>query len=288
MLKTIVKLLLAAIIYAVLFSAANALLPFSPGFKELEIADPLTTLVFIFLNSIWICFTAFFIIKHSQISGFKLFFNLLFVIFFVQSFMTQIETLFFFDAFPVLIIPDIILIMVAAFIPLAAVIPLLIKFFHMKNSTTENITIENQPLNIKKILIKLGIIGIIYLFVYLLFGYFVAWQIEELRFFYSGSKEKLGFLGQMLNNLNTYPAIIPFQIFRGILFAAFIIPLLNMTGKNKRVFITCVSLVYLSTAVMLIIPNALFPDTVRFGHLIEMTTSMLVFGIITGNIMAEK
>ena len=45
---------------------------------------------------------------------------------------------------------------------------------------------------------------------------------------------------------------------------------------------------YLTTAVLLIIPNALFPDMVRIGHLIEMTSSMLMFGIIAGNILWEE
>jgi hypothetical protein len=39
---------------------------------------------------------------------------------------------------------------------------------------------------------------------------------------------------------------------------------------------------------MLIIPNVLFPDIVRIGHLIEMTSSMFLFGVITGNILWVK
>jgi hypothetical protein len=39
---------------------------------------------------------------------------------------------------------------------------------------------------------------------------------------------------------------------------------------------------------MLIIPNVLFPDIVRIGHLIEMASSMFLFGIITGNIVWLK
>jgi hypothetical protein len=45
---------------------------------------------------------------------------------------------------------------------------------------------------------------------------------------------------------------------------------------------------YLCTAFQLIIPNKLFPDIVRIAHLIEMTGSMLLFGIIVGNILWGK
>jgi len=203
--------------------------------------------------------------------------------------MTQIETLFFGSAFPVLTKLDILLIMIASLIPLLAIIPMIMKFFISKTEySKENIEINKQSLNIKNILLKLGVIGGIYLVVYMFFGYFIAWQFEELRIFYSGTAEKLGFFGQLINNFKTNPIIYPFQIIRGILFALFILPLVKMINKNRKIFITSICLVYLSTAVMLVIPNVLFPDIVRYGHLIEMFISMLLFGIIVGIIMWDE
>ena len=288
MVKTVLKITLSIIVYTIVFVIANAILPFSPGFKELGASEDPAGILFILLNATWICFTVYFIIRHTHISGKKLFLNLLFVMFFVQCFMTQIETLFFTSAFPVLTKTDVILIMAAGLIPLLAAIPLLMKFFQHKGDTGESVVIQKQALKPKSIIFKLGIIGIIYLFVYMIFGYFVAWQFEELRIFYSGSAEKVGFFGQMINNFKANPVIFPFQIIRGILFAVFIIPLVNMVNKNKLIFVISVCLVYLCTAIVLIIPNALFPDMVRYGHLFEMTSSMLVFGIIVGNIMSPK
>jgi len=121
----------------------------------------------------------------------------------------------------------------------------------------------------------------------MIFGYFVAWQFEELRLFYTGSIEKLSFFGQMANIAKTNPITFPFQILRGILFGAAVIPIINMI-KNKSVFIINVCLIYLCTAIVLIIPNVLFPDIVRIAHLIEMFSSMLLFGIIAGIIMWKK
>jgi hypothetical protein len=197
--------------------------------------------------------------------------------------MTQIETLFFGNAFPVLTKPDIVLLMLSGLFPLLGTIPLLIKFFQNKDGV-----FEKRVINVKVIIVKLGIIGIIYLCVYMVFGYFVAWQFEELRVFYSGSAEKLSFFGQLANNMKASPVIYPFQILRGILFGCFVIPLIKMITKKKFVFITSVCLVYLCTAVMLLIPNVLFPDAVRIGHLIEMSSSMLLFGIIVGIIFSEN
>jgi len=279
MTKTFLKLLLATMLFSILFIIANALLPFSQEFKELGSVGSPFALLFLFITGAWTCFSIFFVIKHTNYSGKILFLNLLLVFFFVQYFMTQIETLFFGHAFIVISKSDIILIMFAGFFPLLGATALLVKFFQKKNTVYEKVKI-----NIKDTLIRLGIIGAIYLCVYMLFGYFVAWQFEELRIFYSGSAEKLSFWGQIANNIKTNPIIIPFQILRGILFGMAIIPIRRMINK-KSTFLISVCLIYLCTAVVLTIPNALFPDAVRIAHLIEMTTSMLLFGIIVGNIL---
>ena len=83
----------------------------------------------------------------------------------------------------------------------------------------------------------------------------------------------------------TNPVIYPFQVLRGILFGAFVLPLVKMIIKSKFIFITSVCLVYLCTGILLIIPNVLFPDIVRIGHFIEVTSSTLFFGIIVGNVL---
>ena len=279
MIKTFFRFVLCIAVYTIIFTLSNALLPFSQGFRELDVSGNPLGILFVLVNAAWVCFTIFFIARNSHWKGKKLFLGIVSILFFVQSFMTQIETLFFGDAFPVLTKLDIILIMFAGLFPLLATTPLIIKFFQNKHIEGESIKI-----NIQSALIKLGIIGVIYLIVYMFFGYFVAWQFEELRVFYSGSPEKLSFFGQLVNNIKTNPVIYPFQIIRGILFGVFVLPLVNMINKKPALIIS-VCLVFLCTAFMLIIPNVLFPDKVRFAHLIEMSSSMLVFGIIVGRIL---
>jgi hypothetical protein len=163
-----------------------------------------------------------------------------------------------------------------------AAIPLLIIFFNNRN-----FSVKTTQISYRNMILKLGIAGIIYLCVYMVFGYFVAWQFEDLRIFYSGNSEKLSFFRQMHQNFAANKIIFPFQIVRGILFGVFIIPLRTMINK-KEVFLTGVCLLSLCTAVMLIIPNALFPDTVRFAHLLEMVSSMLLFGVIAGNLIWKR
>ena len=276
MIKTFFKLFLATVLYTILFMVANALLPFSHEFRDLGSSGNPMDLLFFLISSTWICFTIFFVVRHTQYSGKKLFISLVLVLFFIQYFMTQIETLFFGHAFTALTKMDIILIMLAGLFPTIGVVALLVKLFQNKN-----IEYVKNKINIKEITAKLSIIGIIYLIVYMLFGYFVAWQFDELRLFYTGSTDKLSFVGQMVNISRTNPITFPFQIIRGILFGLAIVPIKNMIG-NKKYFKISVCLLYLCTAIVLIIPNVLFPDIVRIAHLIEMFSSMLIFGIIVG------
>lgn len=279
MLKTFFKLLLSTVIYTVVFILANAIAPFSQGVRELGTSGSPWGLLLMFITPAWICFTIYYIIRHAQVAGKKLFLYIVFTMFFAQLFMAQIETLFFGEAFPALTKRDILLIMIAGFIPLLVTAPVMIKFF--RNTNAE---VETEKPDIKDLLKKLGIIGLIYLCVYFTFGYFAAWQFEELRIFYSGSPEKLNFLAHLVNIAKTNPIIFPFQILRGILFGIFVIPLINLFN-TKKAFVTSICLIFLYLGITFLVPNALFPDRVRAGHFIELTTSMLLFGIIVGNIL---
>jgi len=281
MMKTFLKLLLSVIVYTVVFTIASAVMPYSQGFKELSASgDNSMSLFFLLGIAVLVCFTIYFIIRHSQINRKKLFLNIVFVLFFVQLFMAQIETLLFGHAFPVLTKLDVALIMLAGLLPLLATVPLMVKFFQNKDAAV----IERMEINIKSFLIKLGVVAIVYACIYMLFGYFIAWQFKELRIFYSGSPEKLCFWNHILSN---DPVIFPFQLLRGMLFVIFVMPLKYMI-RTKKAFITSICLVYSYLGYVFILPNVLFPNMARVGHLLEMTSSMLLFGIIVGNILFEK
>lgn len=279
--KKILKFMLIVFAYSMLFMIANAVMPFSQAFKDASAdADPLSA-VFLLISSIFNCFVICFIAANSNWRGAKRTIGIIFVVFMIAAFMTQIETLFFGEAFPILTKADVILIMLAMLPSIIAATMLGTKFFGNNESAEKGETLPVLPL-IKRI----AVLGAIYAAVYFLFGYFVAWQFEELRIFYSGSAENAGFIGQLMNNANNNPIIYPFQFVRGVMFVSFLLPLLYMQrekGRKKFVISTC--LIYLTTAVVLIIPNVLFPDVVRWGHFLEMFSSMLVFGIITGNIL---
>ncbi len=280
--KKIFKMMLVIFVYSLMFMLSNALMPYSEAFKAMNAQPDPMSAIYMFVNSVYVCSAIYYVMKHSKLRGLKLIFSVIAVFFFIHSFMTQIETLFFGHAFSVLTTADIVFIMIAGIIPTAVAVLLIYKLFGFESNEVH----IKSDVNIKQLIIKIALLSIIYMCVYFFFGYFVAWQFEALRIFYSGSAEKLGFAAQLMNNLNNNPVIYPFQILRGVLFVLGILPLYFIMD-NKKSFIASVCLVFLCTAIVLIIPNVLFPDTVRIAHLLEMSSSMLLFGLITGYVLSR-
>ena len=279
--KKLLAFLFIVFVYLVLFMVSIAVLPFSLAFKDMNTDGNPLSMLYLFISSLFICFSIYYLASNTSWRGIRRVIGIVFVVFFVASFMTQIETLFFGEAFPTLTKADVLFI---AFAPIPSIIAatlLSVTFFGEKEFALN----KDIDIKITTFIPKILLIGLIYTVIYFLFGYFVAWQFEELRIFYSGTVENAGFIGQLMNNFHDNAIIYPFQFIRGVLFALGVLPLLYMLQRKKLVFITGVSLVYLCTAVVLIIPNPLFPDIVRWAHFIEMFFSMLLFGVITGHIL---
>jgi hypothetical protein len=271
MIKTVLKFTLCIFVYTIVFILANLILPFSQILKDLGDSENPLTLLFMLLYNAWICFTIYFIMKNTNLRGKKLFLNLVFIMFFVQSFMMHMETLFFGNPLLNITKLDSILIMLGGLFPLLATVPLSIMFFQNKDIVMEKI---ETKINLKYIFIKLGIIGIAYLCSYVLFGFLVTWLFEAYKTHYGEA---------ILNTPNVYlNAFI--QILRGILYGVFIVPLMKII-KTKREFILGVCMVYVCTGIQLTIPNKLISDQLRIAYIIEVTGAMLLFGIIAGNIL---
>ena len=281
--KTVFKTMLVVFVASVIFIIGSALVPYSETFKAATSNSDPSSILFLFLNNLWLCVTIIYLVKHSNWLGNKLLFGTMFVLFMVYCFMTQIETWFFGNAFAILTKMDIVLITLTNFIPILVAVPLSIKMFgkERKSSGNESL-IETRDL-VKKVII----LGLCYVVVYFMFGYFIAWQFREVRVFYSGNAIKTSFIEKLILNYQENAIIYPFQFLRGILFTLSIMPLVYMMrGKSKALLIS-LCLVYLCPAVVLIIPNILFPDMVRWAHFLEMMTSMFCFAVISWYVIVK-
>ncbi len=134
----------------------------------------------------------------------------------------------------------------------------------------------------KHLMGKFGSIAIIYLVIYWLAGYFIAWQNPELRAFYGNPGEIAPFLAHTMDTFMNSPSLVVLQLFRGIIFG--VIALLILTGTKANIWVTAllVGLLFAIPHLVHILPNPLMPiASVRFSHMIETASSYFVFGLIT-------
>jgi len=281
MIKNCLKFLLCVTVYAIAFMLAGAILPFSQGFIETSQSESPAHMLFMIPQFVWNCFVIYFIVRHTRYTGIKLFARMLYVMFFAVFFITFVGALYSLNAFDGnMTMMDMISTMIIGLFSLPATIPLILKFF--QNKDAKNAIIRNKKISIKTIMSKLAFCGIAYLASYFLFALFFQWPVEEFRMFYWNTP-----WGQAAWNGDS-SGIIPWlsiTAIRGVLNGLFILPMLSLIDKSKITFITGICLIYVTPAFNHFAPNPMFPDIVRVVHLVAMTGSMLLFGIVAGNIL---
>ncbi len=122
---------------------------------------------------------------------------------------------------------------------------------------------------------------IVYPFLYLLFGYFVAWQFPAVREFYSGSTVLPPFFQFIHGLFNTNSALVFWQMARGAVWVLVALPVIRMMKGSIRE--TAVTLGLIFALVMNsqhIPPNPYMPGMVRLVHFVETTSSNFLWGML--------
>lgn len=196
------------------------------------------------------------------------------------TFMTQIETWYFLadSAVPPQLVPR--LFVMGLSIPILY-IPLAILICNKWKKREVNVVHKNMQMPLKQLVLKLGVLAIIYLIIYWLAGYFIAWQNPELRSYYGSPGELTPFFAHTIERLTNAPDLFFLQLARGILFAIIAMPLI--IGSKVKPWLTALlvaSLLGIPHFVH-IMPNALMPAaSVRLSHMLETASSTFVYGLI--------
>jgi len=223
-----------------------------------------------------------FLILRSPWHGLKLVAAVVIVQFGTETFMAQMETLYFNSAIH-MGMPMLASIVAAGALRALIFAPLaVLALGKMKES--------GQP-EVKKAAAvppdwgkRFAALTLLYVIVYFMFGYFVAWQWAETRMFYSGTTAMKPFLTHFWDLFHTDPIILPFQVLRGALWTALAFLIVQMIRARRWE----ASLAVASTfAVLLSLPLGLFPNpyippAVAQSHFFELVSSMMVFGGIAG------
>ncbi len=221
-------------------------------------------------------------ILRSNAYGRRLTMVLFLLIFGVIFFMAQIETLVFNDAvgMPVAFI----IALIVAGVGVAGVVsPLAVRLF--KRQKPQSAVISKVPLwegSATELAWKLTVISLLYVAVYMFFGYFIAWQFPAVREYYSGSTEIVGFFQQWANTIKANPTLLLVQIFRGYLWAGLALLAVRTIGTGRRwERLTIVGLLMsVGLSLQILLPNSYMPDGVRYGHFPELFVENFIFGVI--------
>lgn len=129
---------------------------------------------------------------------------------------------------------------------------------------------------------KLITIAIVYILLYWLAGYYIAWQNPDLRNFYGSPGAILPFWEHTANTLRDDPGLFLFQAIRAMLWTLCAIPMIRGSKVNVWWTALLVGLFFTIPQISgLIIENPLMPlASVRLSHMIEGMATNLIFGMI--------
>jgi len=227
-------------------------------------------------------------ILRSRWHGLKLIGVVFLVQFGVETFLTQIESLYFNQALQITA-SEMIGLVAAGAVRALIFAPLAVWFLgRMKRPGKPE---EKAPaLQVPAWIWRFAGLTVLYPIVYFLFGYYVAWQWEETRLFYSGTTEILPLLTHFRGEFTSDPYFIPFQLVRGALWTALAMLIVNMMKGKRWESALAVALIFaglLSSGVGLF-PNPFMPPMVRQSHFYEILSSMLLFGGVAGWILYRR
>lgn len=222
-------------------------------------------------------------VKLSEWSGVKLILALGLSFWGIEYFVAQIETFYFREAFTFMTNIEILNIMLRGMITTIIVVPLTVIIFG-KRKATGKISIKEilERIEIKSWVKKAPFFALLYIIIYLFFGYYVAWQFEAVRLFYSGTTEQLNFISQIVMTIKEMPLFLSYHFIRGLLWVAFSVPIILMMKGSRIKTMISLMLVFSYHGFQIIMAQGIFPPDVLIGHTIETTISICIYGGLIG------
>ena len=137
------------------------------------------------------------------------------------------------------------------------------------------------PPKLASILLRVAILVVAFVFLYMFFGYYVAWRNPELQRFYGGP-ELATFWAAWRHNWITSRWIYALAVFRALLHIACLYPLVRMLHTSRRESALAAALFLACWTTELLLPNPLMPASVARSHFWETLGFNLVFGALAG------
>ena len=128
---------------------------------------------------------------------------------------------------------------------------------------------------------RVVLIVVAFVFLYMFFGYYVAWQSPAVRQYYGGP-EYSSFYASLKANWMYNRWIYPLQVLRALLYAACMYPLIRMLRAARWEAALAMALFLSVWTTVLLLPNPMMPSSVAHAHFWETLGFNLVFGALAG------
>jgi hypothetical protein len=132
----------------------------------------------------------------------------------------------------------------------------------------------------------LAALAVVYVVLYYVFGFYVAWQNPEVRLYYSGSAELASFFEQMRSTVVTTPWMLPLQFVRGLLWVLSAYPVARMLKTTRSETACTIATLFGVWSFALLMPNPLMPSSVAHSHFWETLWCDLLLGAIVGWVLS--
>lgn len=281
LIKWILRFVLLYILFIVIFMigslAVAGVMP-DQTLSEPGLLSPISGLLIVALANMLLISA---LILTSRWGGWKLAISLALAYYGAVTFLMQIETWYFLSA--ITVGPELLPLLFLMGIPPAFMfIPLAVWILGKWRTEEESAPNHALVMPLKQWVWKLAVIATVYLILYWLAGYFIAWGNPELRTFYGHPGEAQPFFTHTLNTLRNEPLLFPFQVLRALLWVVCALPIIR--GSKVKPWWTAVLIGLLFSVpqnIGHILANPLIPiASVRLSHLIETALSTFVFGLI--------
>jgi hypothetical protein len=244
--------------------------------------SPLSFLVFSLLAGTVLSY----LILRSSWHGLALISAIFFASFGIATVATQVETAFFLAAkLPRGLMPALFLQGAIAF---ALFAPLAVLTLRKWKAPSPRATVS-QPTSSptsSSLLWKIPLLVLAFAFLYMFFGYYIAWQNPDLRHYYGGDAFP-NFYNALTTNATIRPSLYLLQVFRALLYIACAFPLLLMLRVSRVEKIVAITLFFSVWTTALFIPNPLMPATVALSHFYETLAFNLIFGTLLATLLTN-
>jgi hypothetical protein len=136
-------------------------------------------------------------------------------------------------------------------------------------------------LKVAWLLPRLAILVAAFVFLYMFFGYYVAWSNPELRSFYGG-QEVATFWASLGHNWTSSPWLYALTALRALIYVVCLYPLVRMLHTSRWESALAAVLFSACWTTVLLLPNPLMPASVARSHFWETLGFSLVFGALAG------